>query len=134
MPTVTITRKPLAYEASSLGSNQHVWPLELVIASDWEELPPEIFVYHAMDLQDLSTARFEAVASVSQILELGLTPYVGDTTVPFFRKKELTFACRSPQEAEELWSNIHEDIQDLVSNMSLFQDLGEGETIAIEVT
>lgn len=103
-----------------IREEQHVWPLKITANSLQEGMPSAVFVFHA-SLEDDPYAGdvFEAVASVQNISELpegagGLDS--NGEVCPYYRAPSLTFYARSPEEAEELWEAIVEDVDDLVRN------------------
>jgi hypothetical protein len=104
---------------------QHTWPLRVTATvTPAGEFPPEIFVYHAANLNGKTEQdEFVAVASVQQLDELPVgnaySPDIlssNNLSIPFYRKNEVLFHCRSAAEAEELWEKIKADAEDLVAN------------------
>jgi hypothetical protein len=121
--------------AGSVPNNAHLFPIRIVAASGTEGVPSEIFVYHRPPLSapdDSSADIFEAVASASQVEELGLEPVEADEeneveSVPFYRSDTCLFYCRTPAEAQDLWERIKEDAEDLVENIRAAAGLSVGE-------
>lgn len=125
---LTITRQAvveLTDVSDTANGQQHTWPLKVIATvTPAGSFPPEIFVYHAANLRgNTDSDEFVAVASVHQLDELPTSsPYSPDIistnnlAIPFYRKNEVLFHCRSAEEAEELWVNIKEDVDDLVTN------------------
>ena len=133
---ITLTRATVA--PVLITGRQHVWPLQVTAVSDTEGLPSEIFVYHAnMDddqINDLDI--FECVASVEQLDEIDTVPIeadpeTGTLAVPYYRSDTLLFGCRSPQEAEELWEKVREDVSDLYYNFLSYSTLQTEDVVTI---
>lgn len=124
--SLTLTRDavPAAYFE---GSQQHSWPVRITAASSEAGLEPAIFVYHVVG-SDKATSEdiFECVASVQQMTELPANAPQPDATkalVPYYRKNILEIACRSAEEADELWDRVQEDVIDLLANFRAFANM-----------
>lgn len=130
--SLTLTRAAMAATEPTPG--QHAWPLEVEAVSTTDGLESEIFVYHAaMEDDPIVGDLFECVASLNQMSELGTDPIdLLDPTVPYYRSDSLTFACRSVQEADELWVKIQADALDLLNNVKAFATLTPLETVVFE--
>jgi hypothetical protein len=113
---------------------RHTWPLQMTVAStDGCLVPAEIFVYHAGQQNGAYQGDvFECVASVHQLQELGTDPAVyaeethgvdKDKRVPYYRTSVLLFHCRSAGEADDLYTSVMEDINDLINNFNCLQNL-----------
>lgn len=119
--SVDLTRNSvIPVEGQSLYS-QHVWPLKVVAdAAEEPGLSSKIFVYHASGVADpFQGDVFECVASVSQMGEVPEDAPGVDAdgnNVPYYRKDTLEFACRSAEEADDLWTKIQAHVLDLVQN------------------
>lgn len=142
---LTLTRQAVVEFNSitdSVTALQHTWPLKVTATvTPTGSFPAEIFVYHAANLKGSTDQdEFVAVASVQQLDELPTSsPYSPDIispnnlAIPFYRKNELVFHCRSAAEAEELWANIKEDVDDLVTNYLATTSLLTTEQVQYEV-
>jgi hypothetical protein len=111
---------------------QHTWPLKVIATvTPTGDFPSEIFVYHSANAKGATNQdEFVAVASVHQLDELPVnSPYAPDiispnnSNIPFYRKSELVFHCRSAAEAEDLWTKVKADVDDLVANYKATQAL-----------
>lgn len=113
----TVTRKSLQ-EKTFQG--QHTWPLEVQVVSTDGSFPAEIFCYRRGQEGQAAFAGdvFTNVASILDMSEMGLQPALleGGKMQPCFRKDTLLFDCRSPSEADQLFEDVLEDIQDLLRN------------------
>jgi hypothetical protein len=117
-------------------NGQQVWPLKVTAAVIDAAMPSsKIFVYHATMGDDAYQGDlFECVASLEQYNDLPENAAVIEddvTVVPYYRLDVLNFACRSPEEAEQLWSDIQEDVIDLVNNYIAFNNLRTLEVVEI---
>lgn len=121
---LTLTRNALDWEDSEAG--QHVWPLLVSAVSD-DDLTSNIFVYHELPDDEVSSV-FECVASLPQLSEIGLTP---STNTPYFRQDSLRFDCRSPEEAQDLWERVEQDVRDLVWNYQWAEGLSLSEQVVV---
>ena len=123
----TITRTPLFAELNA--DNQHLWRLSAQVVSDDLDLPSEVFVYHVLPAGSDIGEVFECVASVPQLSEIGTAPVSeGETIVPYYRRNSFTLDCRSPEEAQQVWMRIKEDLQDLLSNYQANAEMVLSET------
>lgn len=127
---ITLTRESLSDDIESVPG-QHVWPLRITATSSNENLGPEIFVFHAsMDDDVYCGDVFECIASIQQLGDLPVNKAAYDDNgqlVPYYRTDSLTFHARSPQEAEDLWSQIKVDTNELVKNWLALSDISEVE-------
>lgn len=131
---MSITLQRESVSPSQAPPRQHTWPLRIIATSNLAGLSSKIFVFHAALSDDLIKGDvFEAVASVSQLMELPEdTPITGgDVIVPFYRLDRLEWFCHSAEEAEDLWNKIQEDVQDLVNNFRSKENLESSEVIVI---
>lgn len=124
---------------------QQTWPLKITVTStEGHPCPAEVFVFHKGQAGVGAYAGdvFECVASVAQLNEIGtdpetLTPPVDSpavddgNTVPYYRAGALTFDCRSPEEADDLWLAIKGDIEDLVRNILAKNTFTTEETVTL---
>lgn len=128
---ITLTRESLSDDVESVPG-QHVWPLRITATSSNENLGPEIFVFHASVDDDVYCGDvFECVASIQQLGDIPIDTAGFDDNgqlVPYFRKDTLTFHARSPQEADELWAQIKNDVDELVKNYLALTNITEVET------
>jgi len=115
-------------------ANQHVWPLKVTAISSIADLPSKIFVYHAaMNDDDFMGDVFEVIASVQQLTEIPEdSPGVIDDNlqVPYYRRDTLLYHCRYPEEAEDLWEKVQEEVIMLIRNWKSMQNLEQYETLA----
>jgi len=106
---------------------QHNWPL-VVQATSTDEMPAEVFVFarRAGALDPDQGDQFENVASAHDIFEIGTTqasnPELEQST-PFYRTSQIRLFLRSPEEVEQVWTAIKEDVVDLVRNLELERSL-----------
>lgn len=111
---------------------QHVWPLKITANSIQEGLPSSIFVFHASINDDPYAGDiFEAVASVQQITDIPENAAAVDSNgelCPYYRSNTLTFYARSPAEADDLWHDIVEDVDDLTRNWAALTNLQDDGT------
>lgn len=121
---ITLTRNSLEWADSQPG--QHVWPL-LVAATTDDDLSANIFVYHVLTGDEVESI-FECVASLPQLSEIGLTP---SANTPYFRQDSLRFDCRGPEEAQDLWERIEQDVRDLVWNYQWAEGLALSEQVVV---
>lgn len=142
---LTITRQAVVEFNSAtetVTALQHTWPLKVTATvTPAGSFPAEIFVYHAANLKgNTDQDEFVAVASVQQLDELPTSsPYSPDVispnnmAIPFYRRNELLFHCRSASEAEELWNKIKADVDDLVTNYLATTALLTTEQVQFEI-
>lgn len=102
-------------------NGQHVWPLGITatLIAGATMSDAKIFVYHASMGDDAYTGDvFECVASLQQYYDLPADAAVmeGDLAVPYYRRANLVFYCRSATDATELWEAIQADVADLTAN------------------
>jgi hypothetical protein len=122
---IRLTREGLSVKEIN---GQQVWPLKITAAVLNNSMPSaKIFVYHASMGDDAYQGDvFECVASFQQYNDLPEDAAIveGDGyVVPYYRLNVLYFDCRSPQEADDLWDDIVEDVTDLVDNYVAFNDV-----------
>jgi hypothetical protein len=130
---IQLVREGIAPETVN---NQQVWPLKVTATVIDNSMPSSrVFVYHAaMGADSYEGDLFEAVASISQYFSLpedAAEITDGIYLVPYYRSNLVYFACASPQEADDLWSDIQADVTDLVTNYIAFSDLEVQETVTI---
>jgi hypothetical protein len=131
---ITLQRDGLAVQ--NLGGQQ-VWPLKITatLAADSTMPSDKIFVYHASMADDAYEGDiFECVASIQQYYDLPVDAAVAegmDYVVPYYRLNFVQLNCLSPEEADELWSDIISDTKDLITNFYAKDDLSESETISL---
>ncbi len=111
---------------------QHVWPLKITANSIQAGLSSSIFVFHAsLDADPYEGDVFEAIASVQQMTEIPENAPAVDSNgelCPYYRSNTLTFYARSPAEAEDLWNDILEDVDDLTRNWAALTSLQDDGT------
>lgn len=117
-------------------NNQQCWPLEVVATSSEAGLSSKIFVYHAnLDDDAYQGDIFECVASVQQMLDLPEDAAVqenGEYVVPYYRTDRMVADTRHPDDAETLWADVQEDVEDLLKNWRASQALSTLETVTID--
>lgn len=119
-------------EPSAGAEQPHVWPLRVAAVATGGD--SAIFVYRAgeANLGDL----FECVASVAQMDELpkaGAAKLEENLQIPFFRKNEVVFNCRSVVERAQLWEKIQAHVQMLVDNLNATQsEFGNPDVVQIQ--
>lgn len=102
---------------------RHVWPL--VVQATGANIASEIFVYQATakgDAMDAEGDTFSCIASANQMYELPNSRSLTLTDkyqLPFYRTAQLEVFCRSPEEMNEVWSFIQEDVQRLLDNYNI---------------
>lgn len=128
----TVTRKSLK---GATFQGQHSWPLEATVVSTGGSPPPEIFVYKTGQDGQAAYAGdvFENIASVHDMAEYGLQPthMENGKFVPFYRRSDLIFHCRDANEADNLWTDILEDIKALLKNQAALASLGVEEVVIL---
>lgn len=133
MAGISLTRSGLDTEDKE---GQHVWPLKVIATSSETGLGSKIFVYHAAMSDDAYEGDiFECVASMQQMKDIPEdSPALEDDTyvVPYYRTNSFVVDCRSPEEAEELWEAVKEDVGDLITNFRSLATLDNLETINID--
>jgi len=129
MPGLTINRSPLQGELNA--PHHYVWPLVVQVFSNEEGLPSEVFVYHEQGPDNDVDSIFSCVASLPQLSEIGLDPVKDletNTIVPFFRTDTLRFDCRTPEEADDLYRRVVEDLSELLRDHRLAAAMLPSET------
>lgn len=120
-------------DESVVVNGQHTWPIQISAVSTTVGLPSEIFVYHAsMGDDPIIGDVFEAVASVHQLSEIQLVPIPDNGSggsIPFYRSATLTFNCRTPEEADRIWTVVQADALDLLNNVKALAELTTEEII-----
>lgn len=111
-------------------NGQHVWPLKISATLLAGSAMPnaKIFVYHASMGDDAYTGDvFECIASLQQYYDLPIDVAVmeGEYAVPYYRRSNLEFYCRSAIDAEDLWEAIQTDVADLTANFEAAAALRE---------
>lgn len=123
--SLTLNRTELTEEKHG---SQSVWPLIVQAVSGESGLPSEIFVYHVFpepaDIEEV----FECVASLPQLSDINTTPSVN---TPYYRKDTLRFDCRTPGDAEDLWTLVKKDASDLLWNFRFAAGLSLDEQVVI---
>jgi len=121
--SLTLTLLPIVKPE---GAAQHCWRVAGSVVSDEDGLPDEVFVWQVSADEGVADV-FQCVASVRQMSDIGLVPYgtVSGRQCPFYRKASFSVDARSPVEAEELQSDIRDDLQALLENHRAAQTLGE---------
>ena len=129
---ITLQREGLAVQEIQ---GQQVWPLKITatLIAGTPMPSAKIFVYHANMGDDAYQGDiFECVASIQQYYELPVDAAVAedaDYVVPYYRLDFVQLNCLSPEEADALWDDIAEDVQDLIRNFYAKDDLTTSETI-----
>jgi hypothetical protein len=131
---ITLQREGLKVQEIN---GQQVWPLKITATlAQGSTMPsPKIFVYHANMGDDAYEGDiFECVASIQQYYEIPVDAAVAegaDYVVPYYRLDFVQLDCLSPEEADQLWDDIVEDVTDLVNNFHAKDNLTTSETITI---
>ena len=131
---ITLQREGLQVQEIN---GQQVWPLKITATlAQGSTMPsPKIFVYHANMGDDAYEGDiFECVASIQQYYEIPADAAVAegvDYVVPYYRLDFVQLDCLSPEEADQLWDDIVEDVTDLVNNFHAKDNLTTSETITI---
>jgi len=117
-------------------NGQQTWPLKVTASVIDAAMPSDkIFVYHSAMTDDAYEGDlFECVASIQQYNDLPVNTPVfegKEDVVPYYRSNILYFACRSPEEADELWDDVEEDVTDLINNYVALNNLTTSETTDI---
>lgn len=128
--SITLQKEALAQPFNGQSS----WPLRVTAISSDPRLSSAIFVYHASMKDDPYEGDiFEAVASVSQMLELpeeaGIAEDCNGKKIPYYRLSKLEFFCHSAWEMEDLWQKIQGDTNDLVRNFYAFNRMQPAESV-----
>jgi hypothetical protein len=115
---LTLERHPLI---TQVVDGHTMWLLEIHAKSSGEN-DSKIFVYHsAMNDDKFEGDVFEAVCSVQQITSLPPDEAVDfdDTRViPYYRSSVMKHLLPDPAEAEALWLDIKEDVQELKEHLA----------------
>lgn len=131
---ITLQREGLKVQEIN---GQQVWPLKITATlAQGSTMPsPKIFVYHANMGDDAYEGDiFECVASIQQYYEIPVDAAVAegaDYVVPYYRLDFVQLDCLSPEEADQLWDDIVQDVTDLVNNFHAKDNLTTSETITI---
>ena len=131
---ITLQREGLKVQEIN---DQQVWPLKITATlAQGSTMPsPKIFVYHANMGDDAYEGNiFECVASIQQYYEIPVDAAVAegaDYVVPYYRLDFVQLDCLSPEEADQLWDDIVQDVTDLVNNFHAKDNLTTSETITI---
>ena len=131
---ITLQREGLQVQEIN---GQQVWPLKITATlAQGSTMPsPKIFVYHANMGDDAYEGDiFECVASIQQYYEIPVDAAVAegaDYVVPYYRLDFVQLDCLSPEEADQLWDDIVQDVTDLVNNFHAKDNLTTSETITI---
>lgn len=112
---------------------KQVWPLTIVAKGT--NVDDNIFVYHkgGLALDPVVGDVFECVTSVSQLSEIPKGRSLGKVIdgVPYYRTNELSFACRTAEEADRIWSDVVKEVQTLMKNINASNRLREISTAEI---
>ena len=113
-PQIRLTRF-VSDPAVIAETDRRVWTLKA--KAEGTGIPSEIFVYH-VDQQSVPIAgdKFECVATVNQIYELPVDQGVILTetrTIPYYRSSEFQVVLRSAEEAEIVWQQLQQQLQQL---------------------
>jgi hypothetical protein len=128
---ITLTRESVT---SFEGNGRHVWPLKVTAVSTVPDLDSNIFVYHYSGGADPYQGNvFECVASLPQMHDIPVNaPDMSvDEVVPYFRRSTLFVVCRSPDEADAVWTSVQADVQDLIDNHRALSRLDTTETVTL---
>lgn len=139
MSSSTIKLKRFTSDINRFG-DQHAWPLS-VIAVGSDGAPSEIFVYRfegsIYDPREGDT--FHRVASVNDLYEVPkLSHFLNQSAdsnlqVPFYRTDRIpTLFCRSPEEVQDVWDKIVEDVHSLVKNLNTSVSLKAIDEVTID--
>ena len=102
------------------GHTSEVWPLKIV--AEGTDITSAIFV---MSTGPAGEA-FECISSVAQLSEIPeSTPTVLSETsqIPYYRKAEAVFTCRSLKEREYIWNTALGQVQTLVDELGSLERL-----------
>lgn len=98
-----------------------LWLFKVEATSSTEAIPSAIFVHHAAMGDDRYEGDvFEAVASVNQIGELpedSALDSIEGKAIPYYRSNTLVCLLNNPKEAEDLWVDIQEDVDELYQQL-----------------
>lgn len=134
---ITLQRSGLAVQEIT---GQQVWPLKITatLAAGTAMPSAKIFVYHANMGDDAYQGDiFECVSSIQQYYELPVDAAVSegaDYVVPYYRLDFVQLNCLSPEEADELWNDIVNDVSDLIRNFYAKCNLTIAETVTLGET
>lgn len=125
---ISLQRYPLI---KHLVDGQTMWLLEIHASSTLGINSSKIFVYHAsMNDDKFEGDVFEAVTSVHQVAvipEDTSIDFDALRVIPYYRSNVLKHFVNDPVEAELLWNDIKEDVQELseqLSGLDLFFEIG----------
>jgi hypothetical protein len=97
--------------------NQFSWPLTIVATGT--NIDSNIFVYQlaGSSFESIPGDTFSCVASTSQLNELPTSAAAAKAAAtPFYRQSTMTVICRSAAEANYVWEQVQEDVDDLINN------------------
>lgn len=130
----------IRYAGAEPDRNQHAWGLKITALGSGGA-PSDIFVYQRAKAGDTRGDLFVAVASVSQLQELGVNepalPEDPAEQMPYYRRSEAVFVCRHADEADETWDKVEGDVQALVANLTAaetFSEVAKVDITADEIT
>ena len=117
------------------GVSQHLWAMEIQ-AEGLGGVPNEVFLFQQKGTfyDPYPGALFVAVASAHDLQETPTEPMDPENTpsesefTPFYRRATVNLFLRYPEELEELWKDIREDIAALVVNLEAAEDLTTTDT------
>lgn len=110
--TIKLTRFSPTIDAVT----KHAWALTIV--AEGINMPSDIFVYR-VESAESSGDTFRCIASVNDLYEFPRirAPYTeGDNQIPYYRRSQVELICRNPVDAERVWEQIKEDVDDLIAN------------------
>jgi hypothetical protein len=131
---IQLTRESLSFEESNpLG----VWFLRVRAVSTEPGLSSKIFVYHSVKEYlpgELNKDVFSCIASPAQMGELPEDEGIFEegNIVPFYRTDVLEVFLRTPQEVEEVWGIVIEDVQSLLAGWRVRENLTQTVTVTID--
>lgn len=102
-----------------------VYAVKIMVNSDVEWLPSEVFMYHVDPEYVGQGAVYEGVASVSEMWDTSTEP---NTTpkgyMPYFRRSEMCTIFFNAADREAAITSIVRNIQKLVNNLEILKDHG----------
>ena len=131
---IELKRESLTYEESNpLGA----WFLRITATSTEPGLSSKVFVYHAVKEYlpgELNRDVFSCVASPVQMGEIPEDDPIFEegNIIPFYRTDVMEVFLRTPQEVEEVWGIVVEDVSMLLRGWRVREDLTQEMTIVID--
>ena len=109
----------------------------LVVRAKGTNVASEIFVYHEMGTSDpYVNDLFEAVATPNQLEELPINQGnkldLLNEAIPYYRRNQIELYCRNPDEAEQIWTELQDEVRALVKNLNAMTRLSGIK--AVEIT